>query len=361
MSSLVVDISSGSVGAGLVVKKPGGTELVYSYRRDLLSPQGIESRGFEKHLLVALKAVLERVFHEGLKIFREKGFQLPLDHAMVTLSSPWIKSILLTREVKADYKFSFDRTVAEEMIKREKSNLIEEGKFIIGPSIMSLSQNGYSVPFPSHKKSREAEVTLLGSKLSESLAENIEAEIRKIFGLKRGVQFQSLPFIMSQIFLEQEKVHNPVALVVAGGECLDIVFLAHGHVRKVVPLNFGAVILIRSISEHLLLPMSVAASALDLLGRGDLTEARQAEIGKAIQNLESKGLPRDVEKDMADLFNNNSHPETLYLLARPDVAPVYNSLFSAVLPTSTIKMWHMGENVSDERLLAGGLYSGSHL
>lgn len=112
-SAIVLDINSGSVGAGVVLlRRRLQPALLYSNRLRFHPAESQSRRAYERALKTALDQLLRQTLHDGLITLSKNG-KVPRqpDHILVSLSSIWEESNLDMIEAEIEKVFGSKRGV----------------------------------------------------------------------------------------------------------------------------------------------------------------------------------------------------------------------------------------------------------
>src|SRR3989344_1353969 len=147
-SALILDIASGSVGAGIaLLDKNSSPKIVYTVRHGVFLEDGSDPVDFEKVTRLTIKKILEKVFKKGLPILQKESSGRSLDKVVVVLSSPWSRSHVFNREIIQSQNFTFDEEFVTTLI-QEEAKRFSENEEIYEKVLVSLRLNGYETPVP---------------------------------------------------------------------------------------------------------------------------------------------------------------------------------------------------------------------
>lgn len=214
--SLVLHIDSGCVSAGIAK----GDQLVVSRREDY----AVDKRHEERGMLTALRQSMSNI----LGISRSEG---GVHHALVSLSSPWVKH-------------------------PSRTSLLE----------VSEVHDGIA---------------------DRRTIELIHDEIYRIFGVRKHVRFKSFLPLYFEINLEQFSADPmPKVVVKSGAELSEAMLVSGGKMRELVALGFGTKVQGRKISLSTGLPHELAESMRVLHHRGALHPSHSLYIADILREYE---------------------------------------------------------------------------
>lgn len=189
-SVLLVDIASSSVGVGLSgIRDKDLPELVFTARVPFAYRKDFDHSLIEHACMYALRDALGIALREGTKLLRQHGYPNAINHAIISLSSPWYLS-----ELGTDPK-SFRSRLEEQY-----GSPIEV--FESKHGVMSATERRF--------------------------VRRVEDEIIRIFGVKQGIELSSFTFTLSRIVSHAFHNPGPTMFVDMTGHMTDILSMKDG-------------------------------------------------------------------------------------------------------------------------------------
>lgn len=326
-ASLVLDIASGSIGAG-IVNRGAAPKIVYVYKRDFSLDNEPLADDLLEAMILCLRRVLEKVFKEGIK-----G---ALDHVVIALSGPWLVSYVSTMTTKENKEFVFDERMVKKILKREEDKFrkdLEHGpnavSKIFESEVTAVRLNGYAIEELVSKRVQSAEVGVLLSAASKKMIDRIEDEIIKILGVERGMPVHSLAYISYQIIKKRAENLLDAMIIHPSLEFSDIIRIEDNKVSKISALEFGSIAIIRLIAEELAIPYAIARSYLSLFVENCLDQETVSRIDQIITRTE--GQWQELWHDVSMNFEGD-----VFIVSEPEYYPLYKVLLSAAMPGTSM-------------------------
>lgn len=332
-TTLVIDVHSDSVGAALAGVKPKTLPvLIYFARRKLPVRKDLSYKSLEKAMLLSLREVLSDLLKEGVKRLAEKGYPRDIHHGLVTLSTPWTESKLISKWFKDDNPFAFDEHMAKHVLAEEKKNLEENSKRpveVFSSAVTSLTINGYESEFPSSVPVQEAQAGLILSYADKYLISQIETEVMKVFSLRKGFLFQSFPYVFSQMVKEILK-HNRAMLVDFSSDSTDVVVVRNGKISDMHSFVFGSGVFTRAISNEFDYPPELGRSMLNMFSQGALDKKTASKLDGIVGACES--LWHDHWKKIPE----ENISSNIFIYSGANDFPLIRTLLERVVPDARI-------------------------
>ncbi len=262
-SSLILEIDSGTVSAGILVEG--------SKRKDiqiLLSPALGTNLLQEKDLPTIVKQNLDFIF-ESLAT-RE----IYIDRVTVIFSSPWqvsrVRDIHVTHErafiVTLDFLESFKKVEATHLM--EESEKGEKQSDVVQEEVEHVRVNGYASDNYIGKRTSVFDASLYLGEVRHSVLEMVRENIFTHTHIhKTEIQVCTSPFVFFKAISEVYKISNPSGnfiFIDIGEEVTDMI-LGHGGIFiSTVSFTSGAQFVIRQISKVLDVSPEIALSTLYL-------------------------------------------------------------------------------------------------
>lgn len=323
---LVFDIGSSSVGGALVlIQESGAPKILYAIREAVILEKELNIDNFLDLTLRSLKIVVAKLCKQG------KGKP---KRAFCVLSSPWFHSE--TRDVKLEKNspFIFNAKLADSLIEKEVSALIEEyskkhtessGKIIpIEMKTMSVVLNGYEVNEPNNKKAQNLDMSIFFSMSEENFTKKVEEIIGQHFHFD-SVKFSS--FVMASFVVARDMFINQdkFLLINIGGEITDIYMVKKSIVKNSVSFPLGCNFLIRGLAKDLDIHLDEANSFLQAYKDKHISESAHQKLIDSIKKLKDEWL-KSFQDSLNILSHDISIPATIFITVDQNLAPFFSEI-----------------------------------
>lgn len=324
--TLLVDIGSASVGAAYVRIEKGQTpQIVASVREDISFQDALSSQRF----LVAMNRTLESVLGS---IQATKKLQGAPASIFCTLSSPWF--ILKTRNLNIERPTEFIVTEETlegfinedvELLKTElKETLPPQDVRIIEKKIIQMKLNGYEIKNPYKQRTTRMEMSATIAVSSDKVVKSIERKINNFFHVKE-IHFGAFPVAAFNTIRDIFATEKNFLFLDITGEATDVSRVASDLLVGTISFPYGKNFFIREISARLRTVHTEAASLFAMYLRGELDEARRAQIESVVQFVNDKWLAR-FEKAIATLAQKEALPGKIFFTTDTDIEPLFSKL-----------------------------------
>jgi cell division ATPase FtsA len=255
---LFVDIGSGAVSTAVVYFGNAKPEVLGSAHQVITISKQLTLLQLQKNMLEALSHVLVKTQKLHLPVF---------DRVCVCLSSPWFNSQVRSIRKNQAGNFSVTKQILDDMIGKEIhdfSNTIitqTHGTDLqlrhIESRTLAVHVNGYSVQNPLGMTANEVVLSLFTSVAYESLLEDIENRIARIFPA-RNITFSSsisVGYYVSRMSFP----HSDQALLVSiDGETTDVSLIHDGVLHSTQSFFIGSNSVVRALAQALKRPLHEA-------------------------------------------------------------------------------------------------------
>ncbi len=296
-TSLLVEINSNSVSAGIAgIGGDSMQEVIFSCRKSFAGNAGAENA-----MLSALERALQEVWVRGLPLVSGSLFPNSFDHVVITLSPPWCRSKITSRQERGVEIFE-------------------------------------SAPFGSG---------FITSSADPKLVAKIEDKIIKTFGIQRGASLQSFSYVYSKVFCHgsESELADQALLVRFAGQMTELIFVEDGNVLLVESVDMGPESLTGVLSRKLNLPFELASSALSLFAKQALARNLIIKIDDLLSSAEDQW--QDKWKSFEDI-----KPQKIFFISEPSDTALAQVLLSSVLPSADIEPIRHG-GLSDTKRAVG--------
>ncbi|KND48984.1 MAG: hypothetical protein AB200_00965 [Parcubacteria bacterium C7867-005] len=266
-SVLILDISSGSVGAAIVDLQEDKLPTIVTYSRSsyfLEVDHNSEKQG--EAILKCLKDALSRI-----------GSKKHVNRALVSLSSPWVYSKIKNNTLNHTEGFILDqKTVAnvlndeEKVFKKELIDQSADDYDVFESKITNLTINGYEATLPQSKKAVSADMHFMMSATKSKFVQKIKKEITSTLGIKNNIVLENFSFAFMKVLSHAfPTAHSPL-LINMNDFSTDFLFIKNNHPVVVTSVPVGSTTIVNEVSKSLGIPTEIARSYLALLSDGVL-------------------------------------------------------------------------------------------
>ncbi|MCK9344856.1 MAG: hypothetical protein M0P64_01865 [Candidatus Pacebacteria bacterium] len=322
--TLLVDIGSASVGAALIrIEKGTAPVVLASVREDISFQDALSAQRF----LFAMGRTLENV----LKKLQVSSVGAP-GAVFCTMSSPWF--ILKTRNlhIERDVEFEVTPETLEgfinedvELLKVElKETLPPQDVHVIEKKIIQMKLNGYEIKNPYKQRTDRMELAATVGVSSEKVIKSIEHKIHKFFHVKE-IHFGAFPVAAFNTIRDMYPTEKNFLFLDITGEATDVSRVSDDLLVGTISFPYGKNFFIREISARLRTVHAEAASLFAMYLRGELDEARRAQIAEVVAFVEGKWLAR-FEKVISTLANKQALPGKIFFTTDADIEPIFSKL-----------------------------------
>lgn len=343
----IFDIGSGSVG-GAIVRIPEDKNrlpsIIKSVRTDIKFHENFDFyadfNSFLKHMVSTLDMTANSLFNT------RSGAP---DQIYCILASPWYLSETRTVKIFKDKPFIFTKKVADELIKKEISNLdniynerygeLNSTPNIIEQNIMSVSLNGYEVEDPIGKECKfvfmDMAVSLTPSICIDKIKETIARTLHT-----NNIQFSS--FTMATYLAVKNKYvkDSSYLLIDISGELTEIGIVTKGVLKSVSSFPFGKKTFFNYICTKLNIELRDAKELFKLYSSDHLSleyKEKVIPLFKSIENSWGESFRYCIDK----LPRTFILPNTIFLTADDDI----KNWFANVLQNEE----HMQSTISGQK------------
>ncbi len=301
----LIDIGSGSVGAGLARVEKGAPPLLLSTARVAIPFQTeLQGERFESRMLQALSEAV-------LLLARER---VPEDEIFVSLAAPWVSAQMTHLSLRSAETLA----VTPSLLARLRE--AEEGERAHGEQIeeklFRARLNGYETATPFGQKAQTVDFALFRSFAPPGLVGRIKAVISR--HLSRGsVSFHAFSLIAFASLREVAPDARDLLILDAGGEQTEAIVVKQGALRTVASFPFGRNHLIRALIADGI-PSSVGKSMIRLLAEGGVGSHLRRTADRVEQALRLWG--EEVKRAFGGEL---SVAAPLFLFADPDMSPLF--------------------------------------
>ncbi|MSU55334.1 MAG: hypothetical protein EXS46_02220 [Candidatus Taylorbacteria bacterium] len=249
--NLVLDIESGSIGAGLYMNRPGKKPIVlYTARENFVYQKDLNGQVLFSAMFKALETILDRIENAGLVGINEnKNVLHVIGGYDAVLSSPWYLSEIKTLKALYATPHQISQSSINKLFDTEerefesKSEISQQNKnadpyLLLERKILRTNLNGYSTDKPIGKTARELELIVAISLTPRVFLEGIKSAVtRKFPSHQLGLHTFSLAaFSTIRDIYSQE---DDFIFMHVGGEVTDIVVVKKGTIADTASFPLG--------------------------------------------------------------------------------------------------------------------------
>lgn len=332
---LLVDVGSGSVGAGLGrLNSKGKPILLYSKREALPVSFTRSGKELQSGVLKAAKVAIEDVrkvsalWSEGTAIVPQK-----IEHIAFFLAAPWSTIALKSVHFSRSKPFKMSTSVLERMLTEENKISAEIASAMpleIEKTAVSLWLNEYRAESLSDSLVTSVDVTLATTNSFLGIHDELQALARSFPG-SPAITFHSFGLPASHALLTLKPDIRDALLLDVGSEVTEILQIKNGSLVSRATAPVGSSLYVRTLRTHANMSGAEADSALKL-AQNDGTRLSQelavplTDVGKiwlkglsqALIPLADNGLPIEIYV-LADARVQSWIQSSIELNGMPDV------------------------------------------
>ncbi len=343
---LVLDISSGSVGAGLIKLQPRNIPLVLNTLRvPLYLKDKPDSNSIEKALLRNIKGIIQEIGNSSV------------DTVLVSFSSPWITSRLRTYVQKSEKPFLVNRKHISNILKEEEENFkndlekryIEKSE-IFGSKITNITLNGYESNIFASQQTNDLEIQFMMYAGQKSSIDNIEREITNLIGVKNDMIFENFMFVFMKVFTRAFQNMHSALLVNMSNEALDLLLVKKSYPLVSISLPFGPAYIARAIQKKMNVPLEIAYSYISLFSDGALNSDTRRKFEELFRDIETEWTS-SWERVTSEIPKDQVIPYKIFLIGSAQNESIIKTLLSGTF--NNHKVEQVGKNSNLVKLISG--------
>lgn len=324
----IFDIGSGSVGGALVKIPLTGKDLpviIKSARTEITSRKDFDYNLFLKDMNIALNKTVTSLYNKKSGAPKE---------IICVLASPWYTSEVRTIKISKNSSFIFSYHLADELIKKEISNLNKSHKdkydilknmpVIIEQHITSVSLDGHLTSNPLNKRCKSCEMNMLISLAPQLCLEKIQDTLSKTFH-HIPVTFSSFPLSAYLAVRDKYIDEDSYLLVDVSGEITDITVVIKGVLKSVLSFPFGKKVFLKHISSKLYIESRDAEELFKLYNDDNLSVELIRKLSPVLKFLE-ESWGQSFINCIKSLPNFLLFPSTVFLTADDDVKKLFSNV-----------------------------------
>lgn len=327
----IFDIGSGSVGGAIVripVEGEGKPSILKSVRTEIdYNKYKLKSNLFTKNMLKTLNSTAN-------SLYNSKG-GAP-DEIVCVVASPWYSSETRIVRMKKETPFIFTEKIAEELLKKEITNIKADYKKknktlyneleIMEQHIMNVSLNGYKVEEPLGMKTMSVEMNMFVSSSQKFFLDKIKKVISNSFH-HTPISFSS--FIIASYFAVRDKYVSPDSylLIDVGGEMTEVGIVSKGILKASLSFPFGRRTFFKYMYTKLDIELRDAQELFDLYNNGHLSALKRKKVEELFKSIEGS-WGESLRQSIAGLPHVLALPSTIFLTADSDMVQWFTEVIN---------------------------------
>lgn len=305
--SVLLDISSGSVGGALVLRRKKAVPLIlHTTRVDFSTRPELTEARLRRDMLDAIDSVCLEIQKRTLAV-PEKVF--------CVLSTPWSHGEV--RKIKhADKKeFRFSEKLAQKLILAETQNFKKTWsglQDLLDRKITRIALNGYPTENPHGKKARNFEIDVYMSLADKELVGKIEEKIHKTF--KARLAFTSQMFADFVVVRDAFELANDFIILNLGEEVTEVSILKDDYLVGTAFFPSGRAGIMRFVAKEISMSMHETKSLFSLHLGGLLDEKVNERFISAVAAA-GRVWTEELKKVLFGLVPNRHLPHNIFLIS----------------------------------------------
>ncbi len=320
LSTLILDISSHSIGVALVSKpKEGLPEIFYAHREYVSYEKKPTAKQIQSKILLLIKDIFENHLIPTIAGFRTKEIAYKINHVYVMHSLAW--SFSTTRHIEVT--FEKEVVVTEEMLCKlalENANADKDATAnmkLISRFMSDVRLNGYKIKNPWGKKTKKLFTTSSETYIDQTMIKLVEEEIWK--RTHSIIEHTPESYNILETLRNDLKEDDFKSIVHLGGETTEVILIVNKQCRSTISIPYGVNSLCREVgieeeSDHHIAYAHITGA---LSKKRSFKKSERAAYDAA--SLEWKGK---IWKAIHDLVEGGSMPATLYIVSLPHHEPI---------------------------------------
>ncbi len=326
---LCVDIGASKVAVALVESIKGNKPHILDVHKIKIQSGAKEMSMHRRSMLFALRKGLDWIFEDSIKRKGLDNDSNGIDACFVGLMTPWVTSRIVTSPFgNTEYADEAYRSMREELGLSNQNELD-----VLDTSHVSAHVNGYQIPVEKARKTKDAEATYLIDSADRTLTKSIEEEITKVFGLKKGIHFQSFNSIFAEVHEKLFVQNSSNAYLRMTDHKSDVFTKKNGLPHSLFSIPFGPAHLANDISKNLNIHPEIAESYITLFSKEALESNLMEKVNDILSDSEIAWKRSWTEHR---LNNNFSGINTIYVLTEPKYHNFSKILLEGVMPEKQI-------------------------
>ncbi len=267
--SLVFDIGSSSVGAGLVRIRRGETaRMIHCVREFIPHQEKIDPDRLFLGMIEALKRAHQKIVTESASRLAGTGFRhVSVRRIFCSFASPWSVTRTKTLSVKRERPFTFTHQFLDSLMLEAEEDFKKGALSVIERRIIGTRLNGYDIKNPFGKRVREAEVSYFTGVVPKSVLYKT-LEIFHSLSHSKYVKTCTFPLIAYSGLADVFPGQNDFICARIGGEISDVFIVEDGIIMESASFPGGQNPIVKNFAGKAGISPEEAASFLKLHAEG---------------------------------------------------------------------------------------------
>ena len=338
-SIAVIDIGSGSIGAGIVsLSRSRSPRIIYSTRSPIVFQEKLDFEMFRRSMFASLDNALTVLTHEGVKKLGESGISdKKIDRVFVIFASPWYMAKTKTVLFRKGAPIAFDKKLVESLLKEEVSKLsnafssrgletADNKPELVEHQVIDVKLNGYTLSNPYGKKAREIEMTLFMSLVSSNLLQEVKKTVGRFFHTD-NIEFHSFALSSYSFIRDHFEDSQDYAIVDVSSEITDIFVADDGKLTNSSSFPFGSRSIVRLLTSRFGISEHEARSALFLFNSDELHEQEALKVKKVLGEAGAEW--KKLFKDSLSKAVGDSNIRKVFVISEPNFEGTIKSFLSS--------------------------------
>ncbi len=310
---LLIDVSSGSIGIGIVEsnKSKDLPKLIYADRTNLRVIDKVEDLGGQlRRAREALLASALTFSHEGISELKSYNPKARITKIFVTCSSPWAHTVARSVQYTDDEPFKVTKNVIDDLIQTAEKEILlhvtaqtELGKQnfeVVENATVDISINDYIVTNPFGLSGKQLSLSHIAGLIPKDLLSSVEEVQEKLFKdteLRAHTYMLVMYCVMRDIF---PTIHSS-CIVDVTGEATEFGIVEQNLLIDNVFIQHGTSSVIRNAAKKLKTPevdirnqlISYNETVNPVL-KDEIKEYQKQLVSAITQILQNRTLPNDI-------------------------------------------------------------------
>ncbi len=327
---LILDIGSGSVGAGLAhFSNPQPPMLLYTTRHTIPFQEVATAPRLLSLMFRTLSQTLLDVVSEGMPVAGFSSKRHPLREVFVILASPWIVSTTSRLHLTSEKATLVTEKIFQTLLRdHEKENPPPKRALCVEQKLLRVTLNGYESTAPFQKSANEVMFSLLRSFAQENIVLKMREMVNHIIGVS-AVSFHSSSLMTLSAIRDLSSEQQDFILLDARGELTDIAVVKRGMIVDTLSFPFGSNTVIRELQKKTTATNAGILGILKLRAEKKTVGKLQSRIDHEVLTLKEKWL-QECKKVVMSFSDDLFLPKTLFLLSEDETHSFFSEAIQAV-------------------------------
>lgn len=317
---VVVDIRSSSISAGYVLLEKGKLPHLVDTVQYPVDPHATEP--LEEAMPRTLEAVLSALITSGASKLRALQVSAKSDHVLVTVSSPWQNSHIMSVQTEQEKPFLFTQHVLENMT--ENANKVPPGRTVVSQLVLSTFLNGYETLNPFGREAKTVEAITLTTDLDEAVYEKIRQTVRSAFHHSHIDVYAFLPELYA-VLRDILPAQKDYLICDVGSDASDIILVKHGLLVASAVNHAGMRSILDAVHQS-----GLSAHTIPTEEHAVLDSERNTSFQGATERAKDSWIA-EIKTTLSDIAKEEPLPRLLCIVSEPTVSEFVRRLLDAPL------------------------------